>query len=703
MSKKKNKPKQPDKEDAMATSNKPEEDTEVLDYSDAEEQYHRGVMSLIRNAYEKREKGWKQFNDMSYTEKTNKEEELDLNYVPPAEDENDIRIKSGLTREKTTTALALAQSYEFQAQCNAFDKDDTILKNLSDVSSDLLFKADKMENWRYERDTTYRGICAHGTFFTMETQNFPQWNVKSDVPFDKIGDMDADWDDRPRKKNVEFETVELDPKMVLVGDIYEQKIENQPFIAVSRIVSEAEAKSLFGNWDRWDKVPKRTGVVTYPDGTDVFSQYRENFSVTGHMSEGEVLITYFMRSMPYGNELAIYLNGVAMLPIQERGQDDEGNYKVSGFPLTAWAKSGEYPITAGHLERIPNFFYSKGFPAKTQFDQESLDFFWKFIVEKANRSIKPPMGNNSGVMITPDMLQPGNVVPDIRENSLFPLLPPQMIQGITSGESSFVQMLKNEIDEKTMTREFSGQTTNQYQTAKQFSENKKAQLLKLGALIDGVIRYEMRRAEVRLKNSIIPYWYSREDFDGKKKESRTQEIADGVADVYETFTVDKESADGPYESNIRLGEFEGFDEFDVMQKEDREEKETGQKSRYTYLDPDQYDFMRTIFYFTVKPEERDLDALQKQMADNDIATAMNLFGPQAIDTEKAKHRFAKSRDDTYDDWFSQDMSSIPGSGGQSTMPNPFSGGGGANGQMGQPNGGQNADSGTPPASMELSQ
>jgi len=698
-------PKQPDKEDAMATSN-PVGDEKVIDYSKAELQYHTGVMRLVRGAYEKREKEWTEFNDMGYTEKTDREEKLDLAYVPPAKDDTDIRIKSGLTREKTTTAVAVAQSYNFAAKVMAFNKDDTILKELGDASSDLIYKADKMENWQNNRSSTYRGICAHGTFFTMETQDFPMHNVKSKVSLNKIGNLDVDWDDRPRRKNVNFRTVELDPRMVLVGDIYEPRIEKQPFIAISRIMSEAEAKTMFGDWDRWEYVPKRSGVVTYPDGTDAFTQYRENFSVTGDMEEGEILVTYFMRSLPYGNELAIYLNGVAMLPIMEKGQNEDGQYKVSGFPLTSWAQSGEYPIADGHLERIPNFFYSKGFPSKTQFDQESLDFFWKFLVEKANRSIKPPLGNNSGIQITPDMLQPGNVIPDIRANTLFSLLPEQMIQGISSGEASFVQMLKREIDEKTMTREFSGETVNQYQSAKQFTENKKAQLLKLGALTDGIIRYEMRRAEIRLRNSIIPYWYSRYDYDGKMKGSKSQKVANGVADVYKSFTVERENSSGPYDSNIKLGKFEDFNGFDVMSKEDREEKDKGKKVRYTYLNPDEYDFMRTLFYFSVKPEERDVDAIQRQLADNDIATAINMFGPQAIDMEKAKQRFAKSRDDVYDDWFTPtdgDMGMIPQGGEQgATLPNPFNGGGGANNQVGI-SGGMNPASATPPSSVALQQ
>jgi len=94
------------------------------------------------------------------------------------------------------------------------------------------------------------------------------------------------------------------------------------------------------------------------------------------------------------------------------------------------------------------------------------------------------------------------------------------------------------------------------------------------------------------------------------------------------------------------------------------------------------------------------------LADNDIATAINMFGPQAIDMEKAKQRFAKSRDDVYDDWFTPtdgDMGMIPQGGEQgATLPNPFNGGGGANNQVGI-SGGMNPASATPPSSVALQQ
>ena len=676
----------------VTTATLPE--TKKLEYEPWEIQYHRDVLNLIKSAKNQREGKWCEFDHQPYSHWIDHAKGIDLAEVLPAKNKYDVRIVSGLGREKTTTAVAVALSYDFDVKVMAFDKTDIFLKELSDACTDLIYKSNKMEMWDQNRQGVYRGMAAYGTFFTLEVAEFPTTSNKTRIPLASIGKLSAEWEDRPRKKAVEFRTIELDSKMVIVGSMREKELTKQPFVAICRILSEAEGRSLFGAWDRWGYVPLRKGATSMNTATgekDLFTEYFENFSISDSLAEGEMEMTMFMRSLPFGNELAIYLNGVAMLPVKNiRKLEGSDAYQVSGFPLTAVSASGEYPITDWHLERMNNFFYSKGFSTKTRFDSDVLDFWVKYLVKKAQRSGNPPMGNNSGIQITSDMLQPNAIVSDIRQNSLFSILPPEMVQGITTGEVSFYNMIKTEMDEKTMSREFSGETVNQYQSAKQFTENKKAQLLKLGALTDGIIRGEMRRAHIRLTNSIIPFWFGLQD-----KEARSEKIASGVADIYDSFTVDRNDKQGSYTSVINVAKSKDFDGLDIMAQEDKEEKETGVKKRYTYLDPDEYDFMRTLFYYKAQPNERDNDALQRANADQDLITALNIFG-QSVDMDKAKERFARVRGDNTDDWFSQDQGPT-----QDMLAAAM---GGFGDSAGIPNmGGMNPASATPPSSMQLAQ
>lgn len=628
-----------------ATSTTMPEEKQIV-YSDAEKQYHLDVLQLVRNARSERERGKKEFNDMGFSEQDTYNEKLDLAYVPPAKDKNDIRVVSGMTREKTNTAVSMALSYDFDTEFIAYDKEDTIINELGDTATDLVEKSNQLEYWRQNRSTPYRGMVARGTYFTMEVQEFPTESHKSRIPLNKIGKMDATWSDMPRSGNVKFRTLEIDPKMVILGDLKVMSLDKQPFVAIGRVISEAEARSMFGTWDRWKNVPLRKGQV-FNGEVDFFTYYREKLAISDSLSEGEVELNYFMRSLPYGNELVIYLNGMAMTPIKENGFDEAAErYKVSGFPLTSISASGEYPLTDWQYERIPGFFYSKGQPAKTKFDQDILDFWFRFMIKKAIRSINPTLGNKSGQVISKKDLESGNIISNLRKDDLFSVLPPELIQGVSSGEVSVMEMLKKEIDEKTTSREFEGETQNQHQTATQFSENQKSQLLKLGALVDGIIRAEMRRADLRLRNSIIPFWMSK---DGKQ--SAKQTIGETVVDIFDTFTISKEGRDGKQNSVIKVGTFDKINSFDIMGDEAREEKRTGKKSKFTYLDPEKIDFVRTLFYINVKPRERDNNVMQAMAFSNDVATAKNMFGPESTNDEALKVKFAQLRKDSYDTWF----------------------------------------------------
>lgn len=669
-----------------------------LIYTDAEKQYHNDVLTLISNAVAERERPRKEFNDMGFSQADNFNINLDLAYVPAAKHKNDIRIVSGMTREKTSSMVSMAKSYDFDVNFQAFDKDDVMLSDLAETATDLVDKTNQLEQWRENRGTVYRGMVSRGTYFTMEVQEFPLKATKTKIPIEKLGSMNVSWDDTSRVGKVEFRTIEIDSKMVILGNINEPLLRKQPFIAVARIIDEAEARSLFGDWDRFKFVPLKANQTRYAGtgGSDVFSYYRDHFKVGDSLSEGEIELLYFMRSLPYGNELAIYLNGVAMLPIKELSYNAEtSRYKVSGFPITPISASGEYPIVDWQLERIPGFFYSKGNPAKTKFDEDVLNFWIKFITKKAVRSINPTLGNKSGQILGQQDLSPSNIISNIREGDIFSVLPPEMIQGVTSGEFSFMEMLKKEIDEKTLSREFDGQTLNQHQTATQFMENKKAQLVKLGALVDGIIRGEAMRADLRLRNSIIPFWLKSDKANKKTKEIK---LGKAIAQVYDTYTVAKEGRDGRVDTTINIvNSFDGINPYDLLSEQERQLKETGRKKKITLINPDVIDFARTLFYPVVTPRERDNTAMERMLFDQDVVMAKNLFGVGVTNDEALKARFARVRGDSYEDWFVEQ-----GLNQEQALATAMSGmDAGQNGQ--QPNniGGMNPASATPPAQMAL--
>src|SRR3990167_4925235 len=123
----------------------------------------------------------------------------------------------------------------------------------------------------------------------------------------------------------------------------------------------------------------------------------------------------------------------------------------------------EYPIAKYSLFPISRFFfYSKGFAAKTKVDQSLVDEFLTMFTVKTQKSIKPPLWNNSGTHFTSKILMPGRVTDDIDGNRIGEI---GRNDGVTQAEFNFYNMLKGNIDEKTVSPVFQGESPQGQQTA----------------------------------------------------------------------------------------------------------------------------------------------------------------------------------------------------------------------------------------------
>lgn len=635
------------------TSPKSLYDNKTIKLSDAEKQYHNDVLPLLRQMRDNRDKGRKEWNDMRYPEWLNMCRETQLAYVPPKENDDDIQLNSGLSRQKISTEVDVVLTQNFETKAKAYDKDDVFIDHLGDVLSDLKFKADEMEHWIDNRRSVYEGMSTYGSYYTLQLTKFVTNVNKSGVSIKDFGKLDITWNETPKKSKPVFLTVSLESSMVLFSDMREPDIQKQPVVAIARIITDADARSRYGKFDRWGNVPTRQAMNQTNELSELLTTYRDDYSVSQVLSEGEIEEVIFMRSVPYGNELMIYLNGIPMLPVMSSGTADKksGRFDVSGFPLTSWSASGKYPVVKWDKVRIPNFAIARGTPGDSQFDQETLDTWIKLVFEKALRSIKPPMGNRSGVRITSDMIRSGKIVSQIRKDDIFSILPPELVQGVTSGEFSFYEMMKKELDEKTSTREFAG-LGGKTQTATEFTENRKSQLLRFSALIDGVIRGEKDRADLIVKNQVIPFWckeeYGSNPSDAKEL-SNVKETVETKSKPYRTVTVNKNDGAERAANVINIGESSETSN-DIYKREKEEEKE-GKKNKYINFNPEMFDFMNTLLYWDAKPTERDNDTLQLLQFKQNIADGMNMFGIQPMSNEKLKKRWSMMTGEDYETWF----------------------------------------------------
>lgn len=622
-------------------------------YEEHEKQYLNDVWRTVRQMKDNFTRGRIEFNNLNYFEWDQDNYLKSINYTPPATKVGEVQLSSGLAAEKSAFVVSMLKSFNFKTVAKAFNKEDEFMQELSTVITDLKEKADILEKWDDNRVETYQGMSDRGTYYTMQAVEFPYYATKSKINPKDIGKKDIEWFDNGKKGDVVIRTQPFNPRMVLFPNMKERRIQKQPAIAFAQVLSEAEARAKYGSWDRWSDVPLR---IKSSDGSDVASEfelYRDSYAISDNLVEGDCEEVVYMKSLPYGNEVNIYLNGTQMLPVKRLKRNKEQNrYVVSGFPLTAVSPSGLYPLVKWDFQVVPNFAIAKGTISKTFYDQDVLDTWIKIIYKKALRSTNPTLGNRSGQTITADMIQPNTIVNGIRKDDLFSILPQELVQGVTTGEFSFFEFMKKSMDEKTFNSQFMGDDRGKGVTATAYLENKKAQMLKFSSLIDGIIRGETDRAELILKNGIIPYYLSKNTADKK-----ADNLGPNILDIYKKFTVAKNDEDGEYNSVISVFDSSNVKasvedvSLDILSKEKALQKKTGKRSKFFYIDPTVINWLDMLIYWTSKPTEKDSDNIDKMIFMQAVTQAMQIFGIQPASNEKLKKRFAMVHNEDYETFF----------------------------------------------------
>lgn len=614
-------------------------------YSEAEEYYARKTLSQLTQMQNDRDQRRPQFDDLTYLEWDDRAIKADISYIPPAKNKGDTRIVTGMTREKDSTLLSTTLSYDFEPNLTAYDLDDRIIDEIGENLEDLVRKSRQMEDYDSKRPLFYRGIISRGTYYAMELY-VEKWDYEKELPKSYVkGQVSGvEWVERIKKAYEGCEVTPIDPKKVYLSNMKEFFIQNQDAVAIVERVSYENAYETFNTWERWKNVPKKfanAGSSATAEADSVWSPY---WSVT-EIEEGEVEKITFMKKKT--NELQIFLNGVMMLPVVMLGKDSRAMPIVSGFPLTCISPSGDYPIAKGDYEPVDGFAISKGQPSKMRVDQEVQDELLKMMILKTKQSFQPTWVNNSGKVLSRANFMPAVVNQDIKKGSVYPLME---TDGVTSGEFSFYQLIKEQMEAKSTTAQYEGQDTANM-TATQVLENKKQQAMRLGLALDGIIRFERDLTMLRLRN-ILTHWT-------KVQDQKMDDIRGSVIDVYRTITVEKGTSGranssrkmikftkdvGSMKKNPLYGE-------EIQEMEAKTKKQTGVDTNYVFIDPEILRNLKATWYCTVVPNDKKDDTLSRMMFIQNIREAIEIFGPQSINVEKLKLRYSAVIGESYDTWF----------------------------------------------------
>jgi hypothetical protein len=607
--------------------------------------FRRQRMIAARDIRDSMHEEW---DDMPFLKWFEVMKKLDDQYVPPRKNKQDTAIQTGTARDKNTSLLEYAMKYDFEPVAQVYDDSDEMLEELAEVGEDLVRKSLLMEDFKTKSRLITRSLIAFGTAM-VEDRFVERWAIEKQ--FGKgamLGSDSVKWTERKVRQYDGCEAKLWDLRKIYFGDIRKYFLngpQGQPYMFTVEYEAYDVVKQFFSDWERFKYVPNTVVPTPEISAPATYSAWWTLRPVTLNYCE---LIRYYD---PITNEYAFTINGVDMLPIQEKKvteiQAEQSVEKtlISGFPLTAMSPSGAIPFAKFDLEPMHDFTYSKPQTAKMRVWQDVENMIVKLFIGAFKQKVKPTLGNMSGRTFGEEITDPGTVISDVREGEIFPVLP--NFQGVMPADFSFYEMIKKGIDQNSIERSFQGidplSPTDKTATAEM--NDMKAMALKVGALFDGLVSGYNQLYWLRTYN-ITANWT-------KPVDQRVDVVRKQIEQIYRTVSLPSE-IDGGQKAmkKIVFTKDTSRTSEDVHQEElDYAKNNAGAEVRIAYLHVEQFASLRAKWFYQCVPVPNGTDPLSYLMFAKQITDATAMFGPDSLNVKKLKHRFAALTGMDFDTWF----------------------------------------------------
>ena len=585
-----------------------------LEYTDKEKKYRSFLLSRMEKARNQREQTHVELDDKNFSTWFQDNAKSANSYNPPKTNPEDSRVNTGIIRERVGTLLSATLNYNFEASISASEKGNTKVHGLGDVIEDAVKKSRDIEHYNDKRRLIYKEIFDQGTAYAMEIKKEHIIVEKTVLQTDLSGvKIDAiTWEKNLKTVLPTLEVELLSSPGVYLGNFKEFFIQEQPYVFTREVLPYDVAANLYGDFERWKFVPKSLVEMSPQEDLEYV-----NWRLVAVENDFVEVIKYFDR---FNNELQIVLNAVMMLPIE--------------FPMTMVSPSGLYPIAKGDAEPINKFFsLSRSIPSKTEVDQKLLDETIRMLLLKTQRSLTPPMANNTNKVLSRKIFLPGNITKGINPDLLQPIGP---TDGPSLAEFNMFNLMREINNGKSIDPVFAGEDGGREKTATEVIQRKQQQMMKLGQGLIGIIEFERQLVLLRIYN-ILANWTT-------PIGQRVDEARKELVDIYQTFEVDTTFKDsgkrGTRVISFNPEDKKQMDGDKIAALEDDIKNKTGKEVRFSFLDSQVLRSVELIWDIEITPTEKNSSELDRVLFMQNLTQAIQTFGPQSINMNYAKERFA---------------------------------------------------------------
>lgn len=558
-------------------------------YSEEELTYIKKLRGRMENAKIARDTQHTEFDGMDYVTYFDTNERLANTFIEPKKNKEDSNFQSGTIRTKMMALLASIVNLDLSGDIGAFDKNGYKVQALGDAMEDVILKTNELDNDTEKKFLRQYELLKQGTVFVEEIWD-ERLKKEKKMSGNFSGKLDIKWETRLKKAFARPSRNIIPGVNVYLGDITKYgNTTEQPYIFTVDSMPYDEAKTIFGEWDRWENVPKKYK----PDPNDInkwrLLEIRENYCE---------IIRYQDK---WNNEFAVKINGVLMTPV--------------GLPLP-WGYE-DYNIAQQNLEPIHSkFAYGKSLVFRIRHKVAILDEMMRLGVLKTQKSFVPPKFNLSGRVVSSRTFMPGKINHGIDPRLIFNA-DDKEVQGITNAELAMISSMKESIDAETTSPTFQGQVSGQDPTATEIIEMQRQAKQMLGLTIFAVSMLEWKLEWLRLQN-LLKNWFNPED---KVVDDMRNELRNKYREVSVPRGIDGEGmgmrmvipTDQPIPSP-----------YGIMHAEDIVSKEQGMPVRFIFLKPEEIKNSKICWQIVIRPRERKTSEAEKLMFRAEMADSIAL-------------------------------------------------------------------------------
>ena len=631
-------------------------ETPAVEYSAEETTYCGNIVGRLLKAKINRDTVHPEFNNTTYSQWFANNEIIANTMVTRDKTNKDLAVKTGTVEQKLQVILAEINRLNLTGEIRAYDKDSNELQEFGTAITDIVDKTAEMEVDDEKKLMRQLELMKQGTVFIQDNW-VKKWSKSKTLNKAFTGKVKGvEWETKLEKVwDGPIRDILYGPGVYL-GNIREFDIKKQPFIFTMKLTSYEEAKSRYGMvdkdgknvWERWENVPRiRVSMVDETNvGTIILGQ---GWSLSD-LEDDMVEEIHYQDQI--NNEYQIFLNGVGMLPV--------------GFPLSAITPSGMFNIEKQVLQVINPFFaYGRSFIAKTQQLSELLDEMTKLLILKTRKSIHPPYANISGKVISEKSLMPGAISMGIDPGSLVAIGTEG--QGATASEYQMLNILKEGIDNVTVSPQVQGQSGKSGTTAFEVSVLQQQAQKTISLIIFACALLEKKITWMRANYVLANYF--------EPIGTKVDDLRENLVNIYKSMskkTVIPGRGNGVRKIIPMNGSMTAEDVYEEEEYTDTPEAEDGYRRRtreelgmdplqILYLDIDILKNCKYLFFVEVESKPRDTSVNSKLMFREELRDLQGMMQMGAsVNIEEVQAEYARIWNKRKERLFSKPQQALPG-------------------------------------------